>query len=90
MTALADPLTSQPSELVVHIDREGRFFCHGDFVDEVELLRILKQAWRNNPGRQSVRIRADERCPVRNLVNVINACNKAKIRDYTIAAVDSS
>jgi biopolymer transport protein ExbD len=86
----AMPLTSQPSELFVHIDKDGRFFCRGDFVDGTELLRILKQAWRNNPGRQAVIIRADRRCQFDYVVKAMNACNQANIRDYQVTAADSS
>jgi len=86
----ARPLTSQPSQLYVHIDRDGRFYCKGHFVDEIELLRILKQAWRNNPGRQAVIIRGDRRCQFDYVVKVMNACNQAKIRDYKITVADSS
>ncbi len=38
----------------------------------------------NNPGRASVVIRADKRCLWEYVVAAMNACKKAKIRDYRV------
>lgn len=80
----AQPLTSQPRELFVNIDQMGAYFVTGKVVDITELAQVLKRAWVNNPGRQSVIIRADKRCRWEPIVAAVNACNKARIRDYRI------
>ena len=80
----AQPLTSQPRELFVNIDRMGAYFVTGKVVDIAELAQVLKRAWVNNPGQQSVIIRADKRCRWEPIVAAVNACNKARIRDYRI------
>ncbi len=80
----AQPLTSQPRELFVNIDQRGDYFVTGKVVDIAQLAQVLKRAWVNNPGHQSVIIRADKRCRWEPIVAAVNACNKARIRDYRI------
>ena len=80
----AQPLTSKPREMFINIDQEGRFYVTGKILDLTELNQVLKTAWVNNPGRQSVVIRADERCRWRFVVAAMNACNKAHIHDYRV------
>lgn len=82
----AQPLTSKPRELFVNIDAEGRYFVSGETLTLDELYSALKLAWVNNPGRASVIIRADKRCPWQYVVAAINACLKANIRDYKVTA----
>jgi|DewCreStandDraft_4_1066084.scaffolds.fasta_scaffold29220_3 biopolymer transport protein ExbD len=86
----AMPLMSKPNELFVNVDHEGRTYLHGRLMQPAELLHTLQQAWANNPGRQSVIIRADERCAWRYVVAVMDACNKANIRDYRVTVLDPS
>ena len=62
----------------------GAYFVTGKVVDIAELAQVLKRAWVNNPGQQSVIIRADKRCRWEPIVAAVNACNKARIRDYRI------
>lgn len=81
----AVPLTTRPRELMVNIDKEGRYQVGRQYVELAELQTMLHQAAANNPGRQKVRIRADGRAPVQKAVNVMNACNRAQIRDYELA-----
>ena len=80
----AQPLTSKPREMFVNIDDKGRYFVTGKIVTLDQLYPILKAAWVNNPGRASVVIRADKRCRWEFVVAVMNACNKANIRDYRV------
>jgi len=80
----AQPLTSKPREMFVNIDDKGRYFVTGRVVTLDQLFPILKAAWVNNPGRASVVIRADKRCRWEFVVAVMNACNKANIRDYRV------
>src|SRR5690349_9795799 len=80
----ARPLTSKPKELFVNVDRTGRYLVQGTNCTGPQLEQILKQASANNPGRQSVIIRADERCEWKHVVLVMDLCNKAHIRDYRV------
>ena len=81
----AKPLSAKPREIFVNIDEEGSFFVHSRVVTLGELATILAQASADNPGTQSVIIRADEGCDVKYAVAVMNLCNKFNITDYKIA-----
>lgn len=80
----AQPLISQPRELFINIDAEGRFFVRGDehSIDEIE--EILEQTAADNP-ESSVIIRADKDSKIDFSVQVMNACNKAKLSNYSIS-----
>lgn len=86
----ARPITAKPKELFVNVDSRGQLFVSGRVVTEPELDGILRQAAANNPGRQSVIIRADKRVPFQHVVVVMNSCNKAGIRDYTVTTEQST
>lgn len=88
----AKPLASRPQELIVTIDRNGRFyeFSHAkDAIGRDLLLGILQQAYLNNPGRQTVIIRSDRRTPAEYLVTVMDLCNKAGIRNYVLSTTET-
>ena len=80
----AKPLISKPRELFINVDAQGRYFVTGKEVEAKALAGILAAAWQHNPGRRSVIIRADKRCRWQAVVAAMNACNKAKIRDYRV------
>ncbi len=80
----AQPLTSKPRELFINIDHEGRYYVTGKIVSLAELQPLLHAAYVNNPGRASVVIRADRRCHWEHVVAAMNACNRARIRDYRV------
>ena len=82
----AQPLTSEPRELFVNIDAEGQYFVRGKIHSLDELVSVLELAHANNPTGASVVIRADRRCRWQYVVASINACLKAKIRDYRVTA----
>lgn len=86
----AQPLTSKPREMFINIDERGRYYVTGEFLSLKKLHPILEAAYVNNPGRTSVVIRADRRCDWEFVVGAMNACNKAKIRDYTVTTSDNS
>jgi biopolymer transport protein ExbD len=86
--AAAVPLTVRPKELVVNIDRSGRYFVQRRETTVQELAEILRDASSSNPGRQTVLIRADKQCPWQFVVTAMDLCNKAGIRDYR-PAMDS-
>lgn len=86
----AQPLVSQPKELFINIDKDGRYYVTGKILSLEQLNPVLKAAWVNNPGRASVIIRADKRCNFGSVVAVMNACNKANIRDYRVSTLEGS
>jgi biopolymer transport protein ExbD len=79
----ARPLTSKPQELIVNIDREDTYVVRRVTYTSEALERLLRQAAVNNPGRQAVKIRADEQCHWKYVVEVMNLCNRVGIRDYS-------
>ncbi len=84
----ARPLVARPKEYFVNVDRAGLYFVGGKTVSLLELDRQLKQVAANNPGRQSVIIRADKRCQWEHVVAVMNSCNKANIKDYRVTTAE--
>ncbi|HEV3418122.1 MAG TPA: biopolymer transporter ExbD [Pirellulales bacterium] len=84
----AMPLTAKPKEFFVHVDRDGHFYAGGNFIELDALERELNQAAVDNPERQSVVIRADEKCAWKHVVAVMNACNKVGISDYRVTTAE--
>jgi biopolymer transport protein ExbD len=84
----AMPLMAKPKELFVNVDREGRMIVSGQEREGSELLAIMQQAASNNPGTQTVIIRADKRCPFEHVVTVMDLCNKAHIRNYMVTTAE--
>jgi biopolymer transport protein ExbD len=80
----AKPLTAKPEEILVTIDKRGNFLINNRHTQLAALEQLLTKAAVNNPGRQIVRIRADENAAHKYVVTVMNACNKAGIGDYRI------
>lgn len=85
----AMPLTEKPAELFLNISATGQFVIEKEFLTEAQLVARLKQAAANNPGRQTVIIRCDERCPFKAPAAAMNACNQAGIHDYRVATAPS-
>jgi biopolymer transport protein ExbD len=81
---------AKPKEIFVSVDREGRILLGGNIVSPKELEQALRQAQVDNPGRQTVIVRGDERSSLKHTVAVMNVCAKAGIRDCRIgtAAVE--
>ena len=84
----AKPLIAKPQEFFVNIDKHGRMFVSNKPVSQADLDGRLQQLAANNPGRQTVVIRADERSDLKYAVAVMNACNKANIRDYRLSTAE--
>jgi len=85
----AKPLIAKPQEFFVNVDQQGHYYVGGKVLNKVQLEQSLRQVGVNNPGRQSVVIRADKRCQFEFVVGVMNACNKANIRDYRVTTADA-
>ncbi len=81
----AEPTVFPGKEIYVTIASTGEIFLDGKPQSPASLEQNLKTLYQNNPGKQRVTIRADEQSRTAKLVDVMNACNKASIRDYTIA-----
>lgn len=84
----AVPLTTRPREIFINIDAQGRYFVSGRFVGSADLEQLLQQAAADNPGRQSVIIRADRRCTWQPIVTALNLCTRAGIRDHRITTAE--
>ena len=83
----AQPLTAKPRELVVNVDAAGQYYVSGEPLTLKRLEEVLGVASASTPGRASVIIRADRRCQWEFVVAVMNACNKARIRNYHVSAL---
>lgn len=83
----AAPMTMPAKELVVNVDKDGRYFVHQQQVAEEGLAAQLRQAGADNPGLQSVLIRGDGRSDWKAVARVMSLCNAAKIEDYRVAVV---
>lgn len=86
----AMPRLAKPKEIFINVDQAGRILLGGKVLTPIDLLAQLKQAQANNPGRQSVIIRGDERCDLKHVVAVMNVCARADIRDCRIATAPAS
>jgi biopolymer transport protein ExbD len=85
----AQPLTSRPRELVINISAAGEYLVSGEKISVKRLEQVLALASASSSGRSAVLIRADKRCLWDHVVATMNACNKAKIRDYRVTTLPS-
>ena len=81
----AQPTAFKGKDIFVTITPEGDYYIEGQRLDATAVEQYLTAVYQNNPGRQRVMIRADEESRTRSVVEVMNACNKANIRNYSIA-----
>jgi biopolymer transport protein ExbD len=82
----AQPLT-MTQELVINITADGKFIVATQQYDEARLAALLEQSKKNNP-QQSVLIRGDSQAAWKYGVRVMGLCNKAKIDNYRVAAIE--
>jgi biopolymer transport protein ExbD len=80
----AQAITVRPAEMIINIDQKGRCYIGDVPASMHELDLALHNAWLNSRGRTPVTLRADERCPWRFVVQVIDCCKKNKVRDYHV------
>lgn len=73
-------LIVQPKEIFINITKDGLIYSGGKAYDLVRLEAMLERAKQNNPVNQSVIVRADKRCAVEPVVQVINVCNKTGVK----------
>ena len=93
----AKPLTEEPKGIIINVlylaenkanasipeRRQLRYFVTGKKLTVGQLEQVLRKLHVDNPGRSAL-IRADKRCLWEFVVAAMNACKKAKIRDYTV------
>ena len=83
--AAAQPL-AMTQDLVVNITPAGNYIVAAQQYSEEQLASLLQESSRNNPHR-SVLIRGDGNAAWKYGVRVMGMCNKAKIKDYRVAAL---
>jgi len=83
----ARPMVAKRQEFFVNVDSQGQYSIGGNAVDLAELDRQFNQLAASNPGKEAVIIRADKKCDWEFVVAVMNACNKANIRDYRVSTL---
>ncbi|MEK6239314.1 MAG: biopolymer transporter ExbD [Planctomycetales bacterium] len=81
----AKPMTEKPQELFINIGRDGTYIINRQPRTKTQLLADLKQASADNPGRQTVIIRADKRVVWQYVATAMDLCNAANITDYRVA-----
>lgn len=79
------PTTAETEDIFVTVTPEGDYFVAGERMDDRTLVGMLSQVSQANPGRQHVTIRADQDSRTRHVVAVMDACNQANIRNYSLA-----
>ncbi len=84
--AEAQPL-AMTQELVINITPEGEYVVAQQQYSDVQLAALLEKTRRNNP-HQSVLIRGDGRAAWKYGVRVMGLCNRAKIDNYRVAALE--
>jgi biopolymer transport protein ExbD len=77
---------SEVKELYINVDQAGKVALNHQTVTHAVLLDQLRQAQADNPGRQTVIVQGDHRCPYEHIIAVLNTCAKADIRDCRLAA----
>lgn len=87
--ASAMPMVMKPKEMIINVDHWGRYVVSGQIHVEAELSTLLRRAEINNPGRQSIVIRGDERADWKYVARVMSLCNQAHIKDYRVAVIPS-
>ena len=81
------PASMQPDELVININREGKFFIDGAFRQIEQVEQILRRAQTNNPLTQTVVIRGDKETDWEHVATAISLCKKVGINEFT-ATID--
>lgn len=80
----AQPLISQPRELFINIAEDGEYFVRGESMTIEQIEQVLLQTAADNPEANVV-IRADKESKLEFSVQVMNACNKAQLTNYSIS-----
>jgi biopolymer transport protein ExbD len=84
----AKPLIVTPQEIFVNLTHSGDIFMGGQQLSVAQLSDRLAEVVRDNPANQSVILRADKRCNLDAVVQVINVCNKVGVGHSLTTASD--
>lgn len=74
--ANAQPMTAEPTELVVNIDQQGTFVVNGSPLPQTELEKAIVRFAVDHPLNPTVIIRADRRVALQIPVSVMDLCMK--------------
>lgn len=86
--AEALPLTFEPEQVVINIDRQGRYFVDGRQRDLEFVDAMLDQKVANNPLTQSVIIRADKQVALQNYVSIVDICERIGVAHSIVTDED--
>ena len=81
-------VTAPINEIVINIDREGKFFIDGSFRQIEQVEQILSRARANNPLSQAVVIRADKKTDWDHVAAAMNLCKKVGIEEFSATTDD--
>ena len=82
----APSLTAPPDDITVNVFANGRVEVAGKEVSLSQLEQILKEAHSRFDG-QGVLIRGDKKGEYQGVMNVLSVCQRAKIRNYSLATM---
>jgi biopolymer transport protein ExbD len=74
----ARPITEVPQEIVINVDRDGRFLVAGTHRELPDIERLLQTATSTNP-HQAVVIRGDRAAVLQAAVEILDLCEKYHI-----------
>jgi len=81
----AQPLTNPPDEIVVNVFKDGRIMVNRSPMTIAELEAALRAARDRYPD-QAVLVRGDGQGIYQSVMDVLGACQKAGIRNFSLAA----
>lgn len=79
----AQPDVLRPDDLMVDMNDSGTCFVEGREVDMAALENVISDRVASNPNTQAVKIRADKKVTLQDVVTVMNLCKRYGA-DYTI------
>lgn len=85
--ANAMPMTAQPQELVINVDRDGCMFVDGKPIQLDEFDSMIRQRVADNPLGQNVIIRADRRVAFQAPIDLMDICLKYNV-PYSASTAD--
>jgi biopolymer transport protein ExbD len=80
----AQPLTNPPDEIVVNVFADGRIVVKQELLSLAELESRLKVA-QGRYADQAVLIRGDGQGVYQNVMDVLGACHRARITNFSLA-----
>jgi biopolymer transport protein ExbD len=86
----AQAITVRPAEMVINIDQKGHYFIGDQPATLHELNLALHNGWLTSRGRLPVTLRADEHCPWKFVVQVIDCCKKNKVAHYNVTTKNAA